>query len=86
MSHPTAKGVSRGTFCEWETQVPKPTSVSLPEALEIGDFAFLKCSNLATVYLPKVTTIGDAVFQDTALTSLTVSALSTSYVNGLVTI
>ena len=32
-----ALGVAANTFNSYESQVPEPTSVSLPEAVEIGD-------------------------------------------------
>ena len=39
------------------------TSVSLPEATEIGDYAFKGCTGLTSVSLPKATVIGSEAFK-----------------------
>ena len=48
-------------------------SVYLPEATTIDKYAFYSCSSLTSANLPKVTSVGDMAFDETALTSLTLT-------------
>lgn len=51
------------------------TSVSLPQATEIGDAAFLNCTSLTSVSLPQATHIGSYAFSGcTSLSSLALTS------------
>ncbi len=47
--------------------VPELKSISLPDAMYIGEGAFDQCCNLSSLYAPKVQTVGMYAFSETAL-------------------
>ncbi len=51
-------------------QVTELRSISLPSTTCIGAEAFLSCTNLESLYAPKVKTVGNLAFANTALTEI----------------
>lgn len=60
----TALGVGESAFDRDISKVPQPTSISLPNAINLENYAFFGCDELVSASLPSVTTIGYGVFGD----------------------
>lgn len=56
---------------------PKIRSVSMPSVVEVGTLTFSGCNNLASVYMPKVRSIGLSAFSGSELTSVKLPAVET---------
>jgi hypothetical protein len=65
LSLPSAENIGRLAFayCRRAIEGTGITSVELPAALTIGDYAFVSCESLSNVYMPLVTSIGTRAFQ-----------------------